>query len=104
MARRVIWAPRARYDIHIAREHISRDSPKGARKFVSAVIKAGRSLAELSERGRVVPELGEPAVREVFVYRYRLIYEVTEDRVAVLRVIHGSRDLLAARGRAQPEE
>ena len=68
------------------------------------MIQAGRSLAELPERGRVVPELDEPAVREVFVSRYRVIYEVFEDRVAMLRVIHGRRDLLTAWGRAQPEE
>ena len=94
----------ARYDIHLAREYISRDSPEAARKFVRAVIQAGRSLAELSERGRVVPELSEPGVRELFVSRYRVIYEVFEDRVAMLRVIHGRRDLLTAWGRAQPEE
>ena len=76
MARRVIWAPRSRYDLHLAREYISRDTPEGARKFVQAVIHAGRSLAEFSERGRVVPELGEPGVREVFVSRYRVIYEI----------------------------
>ena len=104
MARRVIWAPRARYDIHLAREYISRDSPAAARKFVRAVIQAGRSLAEFSERGRVVPELGEPGVREVFVSRYRVIYEVFEDRIAMLRVIHGRRDLFAAWGREHSEE
>jgi plasmid stabilization system protein ParE len=40
--------------------------------------------------------LNEDSVRELFVSRYRLIYEVFEDRVAVLRVIHASRDFLAA--------
>jgi len=103
MARRVIWAPRARYDIRLAREYIARDSPEAARKFVRAVIQIGRSLAELSECGRVVPELDEPGVREVFVSRYRVIFEVHEDRVAILRVIHGSRNLLAAWGRASDE-
>lgn len=99
MARQVIWAPRARYDIRLACEFIARNSPEAARKFAHAVVEAGRSLSELAERGRVVPELNEPGVRELFISRYRLIYEIFEDRAAVLRVIHGSRDLVGAWGR-----
>jgi len=42
-----------------------------------------------------VPELNDPSVREIFVSRYRLIYQVTADSVAVIAFIHGARDLLA---------
>jgi plasmid stabilization system protein ParE len=52
---------------------------------------AGRSLATLSERGRIVAEYQDPAVRELIVRRYRLIYRVRLDRV--LRIIHGARQL-----------
>lgn len=45
---------------------------------------AARSLSELSERGRIVPELDDPQVRELLLARYRLVYEVLPDRVAVL--------------------
>lgn len=45
-----------------------------------------------SERGRIVPELNDPAVREVFVFRYRLLYEVGENRVTVVAFLHGVRD------------
>jgi toxin ParE1/3/4 len=54
---------------------------------------AGRSLARLSERGRIVAEYEDPAVRELIVRRYRLIYRVRLDRVEVLRIIHGARQL-----------
>jgi toxin ParE1/3/4 len=50
----------------------------------------------MSERGRVVPELGLEEVRELLLGRYRLVYEVFSDRVAILRVIHASRDFLKA--------
>lgn len=46
----------------------------------------------LSERGRVVPELAHPAIREIFVGKYRLIYEVGSSRVEILAFIHGARD------------
>jgi plasmid stabilization system protein ParE len=60
-------------------------------------VRAGLWANSRNEGG--VPELGEPTLREIFISRYRLIYEILEDRVAVLRIIHGSRDLLAAWGR-----
>ncbi len=52
-----------------------------------------RSLDELSNRGRVVPEFEDPPVRELLVGNYRLLYEVHEKTVAVLGLIHGARDL-----------
>lgn len=99
MAREVVWAPRARSDARLAVDYIRKDSPEAARRFASALVTAGRSLAELSERGRVVPELGDPAVRELLLSRYRVVYEVFANRVAIVRVIHASRDFLAAWGR-----
>jgi hypothetical protein len=43
----------------------------------------------------VVPELDQPAVRELVVGSYRLIYEISEGDVYVLGLIHGARDLAA---------
>ena len=99
MAREVVWAPRARSDARLAIEYIQKDSPEAARRFATALVAAARSLRELSERGRVVPELANPSVRELLLDRYRVVYEVLPDRVAVLRIVHASRDLLAAWGR-----
>jgi hypothetical protein len=42
----------------------------------------------------VVPELGDPAVRQILLARHRIIYEVFADRVSILRLIHASRDFL----------
>jgi plasmid stabilization system protein ParE len=104
VARQVVWASRARSDARLALDYIHKDSPEAAKRLASALVTAARSLAELSERGRIVPELGDPAVRELLLSRFRVVYEVFPDRVAIVRVIHASRDLLAAWGRrATPE-
>jgi plasmid stabilization system protein ParE len=58
-----------------------------------AALDAAASLDAFSERGRVVPEWNQPSVRELFVQRYRLLYEVTPDEVHVLAFLHGARDL-----------
>lgn len=51
-----------------------------------------------------MPELGDPAVREIFLARYRIIYEVFADRIGVARIIHANRDFLAAWGRSESAE
>lgn len=43
-------------------------------------------------RGRVVPEIGDTNVRKIFIYSYRLMYEVKGRGREVLAVIHGRRD------------
>ena len=92
MARTVVWARKARSDLQLAVTYILADSADAARSFAAAIIEASRSLSTLSERGRIVPELGQEQVRELLLGRYRMIYEVFPHRVATVRLIHASRD------------
>jgi len=69
--------------------------------FVRQVFEAARSLTEMSERGRRVPEIDDPSVRELFLGIHRLLYKVAEDQVAILALVHGSRDLAALWKREQ---
>jgi toxin ParE1/3/4 len=39
-----------------------------------------------------VPEVNDLAIRETFIYSYRLLYQVTETRVTVVAFLHGARD------------
>ena len=95
MARSVKWTGAAWSDIEEVSNYIANDSRCYAAAFVREVRDAARSLAYLSERGRVVPEFGDPTIRELFVRRYRLIYQVTERTIYIIAFIHGARDLLA---------
>jgi plasmid stabilization system protein ParE len=52
-------------------------------------------LETLAESGRVVPEVADPAVRELVISSYRLIYQLDAEDVHILGVIHGARDLQA---------
>jgi len=92
MARKVIWAYTAEEDLDSAAEYIHKDSPVYAASFVDRALNAGRSLDKFAERGRIVPELNEENIREIFVYSYRLIYRIEGDQISVLALIHGYRD------------
>ncbi len=67
--REVIWTPGARTDLDEIVAYIARDSPAFAHAFLEKVLDSAESLKTLSERGRVVPELKDPWVRELFVKR-----------------------------------
>jgi plasmid stabilization system protein ParE len=72
-------------------QHIARDRPRAASKWVDEVFAAAAALGQFPESGRVVPEVGREEIREVFQGEYRIVYKVESRRVAVLTVRHGRR-------------
>ena len=96
MARPVIWSQAAADDFEAILVYLDRDSPAYATALAADIWEASLSLASFSERGRIVPEVGTPNVREIYVRSYRLIYRVDDERVAILALIHGKRDLMSA--------
>jgi addiction module RelE/StbE family toxin len=93
MARRVVWTEAAWKDLEEAADYIARDSRRYAAAFVREVRDAARSLTRFAERGRVVPESQDPAMRQLLVRSYRLIYWITEQEVFVIGLIHGARNI-----------
>ena len=93
MAREVVWTEVAADDLKETWEYIAHDSLMYAATFVQDVRDVSHSLDQSSERGRVVPELGAPDIRELIIGNYRLIYQVTPNVVFILRLIHGARQL-----------
>jgi len=72
--RDVAWAESARDALDEVIEHIAQDSQPAAIEVLEEALRAASSLAAFAARGRIVPELNDPTVREVFVFRYRLLY------------------------------
>ena len=91
MARKVEWTDPAWDDLAGITEYIARDSEYYAAAFVQEMREAAASLAEFAERGQVVPEFGDPSIRELLVQSYRHVYKVSETRVVILTLIHGAR-------------
>jgi len=73
--------------------YLARDSRPAAERLLIDALEAASSLDAFSERGRIVPELNLPSVRELLVQRYRLLYEVMPTVVQILAFLHGARDL-----------
>lgn len=91
MARALAWSPEAIEDIESIAAYIERDSAWYAKAVASKIVETVETIPEFPELGRMVPEVGDPAIRERFAYSYRIIYRLEPERVLVAAVIHGSR-------------
>jgi len=90
---RVEWSDLARDDLADLVRYISRDSAFYARRFGQKLVLATRRLREFPESGRIIPEAEDKTLREIIVQGYRVMYRLETDRVLVLAVMHGSRDV-----------
>lgn len=90
----VKWTIPARQDLRLIHDYIALDSKIYARKVTLEIIEKSEKLESFPEIGRVVPEFGEHHIREIFVYSYRLIYEVFDNRIEILAIIHAKRNFM----------
>ena len=90
--RAVAWSQAAQSALDEVMTYINQDSPANARRVLAAALEAAASLETLAERGRTVPELADPQVRELLVLKYRLLYRVSNDDVTVVAFLRGVRD------------
>ena len=88
---KVAWSPEAIEDLELIAEYIGRDSEFYARAVTTKIVEMTRSIGGLPWIGRVVPELGDEKTRERFIYSYRVVYRVEDERVLIVAVIHGKR-------------
>ena len=91
---RVEWTDPAVADLTAIRDYIARDSEHYATQFVGRIIEAVERLPLFPEMGRRVPESRiKDRVREILFQNYRIIYRVASERIQIITVLHGARDL-----------
>ncbi len=93
----VIWSQPAKLDLKQVHDFIAKDSKYYAQKVVRDIVEKSEVLDSFPEMGRVVPEIGDPSVREIFIYCYRLIYQINSKRIHVLALFHSKRDFYIRR-------
>ena len=90
---KVVLSPSARKDVREIVRYISLDAPSRALAFGESLISNTKRLGHYPEMGRIVPEFGDPEIREISVRNYRVVYRVDHPRkkVLVIRFWHGAR-------------
>lgn len=88
---KVLWTRTALGHLTDIYEYIARDSRRYAERMVDRITARSSQFASQPESAPVVPEYGDPAVREVLEGPYRVIYRIQPGAVVVLAVIHAAR-------------
>ncbi|MCP3993554.1 MAG: type II toxin-antitoxin system RelE/ParE family toxin [bacterium] len=93
---RVEWLETARRELHQITAALAEKSPRAALRQLESIENTAESLATLPERGRWIPELAtlsNRSYRELQIPPLRLLYRVDADKVVVLGLFDGRRDL-----------
>ncbi|WP_416864266.1 MAG: type II toxin-antitoxin system RelE/ParE family toxin [Imperialibacter sp.] len=91
---KVNWTREAIENIHELREHFEPRSLRYAEQLTDQIFEKAEILIQFPQIGRVVPEIDNPAIRELIYKSYRIIYTIlTEDKIDILAVHNGLRPL-----------
>ena len=89
----IIWTEYAMEDLKLIHEYISKDSRVYADRQVDKIIKRVDQVSSFPKSGRVVPEFNIEDLRELIEGNYRIIYQITSDKIAIVRIHHAARQL-----------
>ena len=80
---KLFWTERAWKDLSAIGEYIARDNPAAARRHIDKIVKKVRGVRKFPGLGRVVPELGNEAIREVIEGNYRVVYVFSKEAKSI---------------------
>jgi plasmid stabilization system protein ParE len=87
------WAEPAQDDLEAIRAYIALDSTVAADRFIARLKRAALNLRRFPYSGEVlrVDERGQ--VREIYVRSYKVIFHRSDEKIQILAVIHGARNI-----------
>ena len=94
---KLIWTDPSIEDLRAVRDYIARDSDYYAADLVAQLVLSVEKLLRFPRLGRVVPEAQDENIRQLVHQNYRIIYRIAGERVEILTIVHGSRDLTIRR-------
>ncbi len=92
----VVWAEVAIRDLEEIVDFVEREAPMAAGKLFDRIVEHSRALETFPLRGRVIPELARFEVesyRELILPPYRLMFRIEAQKVFVIGVFDGRRNL-----------
>ncbi len=92
----VYWSQTAKTDLAEIVEYIAKDSPQTALKVLKTLESQIKKLYQFPKSGRIVPELKKHNIykyRELIHGPWRIFYKTEENKVFILAVVDGRRNV-----------
>ena len=83
---KIYWSPLAVERLEEIYDYLSNDSVSAAQNLIENIFEKVESLADNSERGRIVPESNRGDIRELFEGEYRIIYKLESKKLFILTI------------------
>jgi toxin ParE1/3/4 len=91
---KIVWTDIALIDLKDIFDYISKDSKRYAEIQIKRIKSKTSSLKNNPGIGRIVPEMDNICIREIFEKNYRIIYRNTNNQIVeILTVHHSSRNI-----------
>ena len=92
--KQVIWSDRAKSSLKEYYDYIKKDSVPAAKKVKSELIKASKTLRSNPEKYQMDEYYpNNPGnIRRFFRWSYRIVYQVNEQTIDILNVLHTSQE------------
>jgi addiction module RelE/StbE family toxin len=90
---KIRWSPLSIERITEIGDYIAQESPATALRIIREIIQSVERLEAFPKSGRVVPEFGNPDIREVIHPPYRILYQEVDTIIEILTVIHSRQQL-----------
>ena len=92
--KKVIWSYNAQDSLKGYYDHIKQDSVSAAKKVKSEIIRASQALSQFPEKHQLDEYYPNNSgnIRRFFRWSYRIIYQVNEDTIDKLNVLHSSQE------------
>jgi plasmid stabilization system protein ParE len=89
---KILWTRESLNRLMEIEEFIAKDNEERAVQFVDEIIAHAEALLHGDPRiGRMVPEISNPAIRELLFKKYRIVCRVNKSNVEILTVFEGHR-------------
>jgi toxin ParE1/3/4 len=86
------FTPQASKDLEQIADYIARDNPRAAARFIENIEQKCQFLADFPGSGTGSDDLA-PQLRSFAVGNYVIYYRPVADRIEIIRVLHGARDI-----------
>lgn len=88
---KIVWTKESFNRLLEIEDFIAENNPNKAIEFINFLIEKTEALIDNPRIGRVVPEFSNPALRELIVKNYRIVYRIAKSKIEILTVFESHR-------------
>lgn len=90
---KVVWSDFAISNLNeISSYYTKKESIELSKNIIKEILTATKSLSLFPNVGRIVPEYDDNSIREIFIYKFKIIYEIKINKIEILFIAHMSKN------------